>query len=94
VLFVPGNARGMRTGNGGSTDDLGQFRLWGLTPGDYAVVAEARGNTFVQANAPPESEEDKIGLMTTYYPGTADEGAAARVRTRAGAETNGIEFGW
>ena len=92
VLYATGGARGQRTGGNSATDDLGQFRLFGLTPGEYAVVAEARGNTFVQPNAPPETEEDKIGFMTTYYPGTADEGAAARVRARAGAETPGVEI--
>ena len=91
LFYAPGSGRGMRM-NGASTDDLGQFRLFGLAPGDYTVVAEARGNTFVQPNAPPESEEDKIGFMITYYPGTADEGAAQRVRTRAGAETPGVEI--
>ena len=30
--------------------------------------------------------------MTTYFPATADEGSAARVRARAGAETPGIEI--
>ncbi len=92
VFFQIGSTRGQRMGSGGQTDDLGQFRLYGLTPGEYTVVAEARPNTFVQPNAPPESEEDKVGFMTTYYPGTADEGAAARVRTRAGGETAGIEI--
>jgi len=92
VFFQTGSTRGQRMGSGGQTDDLGQFRLYGLTPGEYTVVAEARGNTFVQPNALPETEEDKIGFMTTYYPGTADEGGAQRVRARAEAETPGIEF--
>jgi hypothetical protein len=92
VFYQAGSARGRRLGNTVATDDLGQFRLFGLTPGEYTVVAEARGNTFVQPNAPPETEEDKVGFMTTYYPGTADEGGAGRVRARAGAETPGIEI--
>jgi Carboxypeptidase regulatory-like domain len=92
VMYVPGSSRGIRSGNGGQTDDLGQFRLFGLPPGDYTVAAEARGNTFVAPNAPPETEEDKQGFMTTYFPGTADEASAQRVRTKAGAETPGIEI--
>jgi hypothetical protein len=93
ILFAPGSSRGIRTGGGNAqTDDLGQFRLFGLVPGEYAVAAEARGNTFVNPNAPPETEEDKIGFMTTFYPGTADDAAAQRVRARAGAETPGVEI--
>lgn len=92
LLFQPGNSRGQRSGSGAQTDDLGHFRIYGLSPGDYAVVAEVRGNTFVQPNAPPQSEEDRIGLMTTYFPATADEGSAQRVRARAGTETPGVEI--
>lgn len=92
LFFAPGSTRGSRMGAGGQTDDLGHFRLYGLLPGDYVVVAEARGSTFVPPNAPPETEEDKIGFMTTFYPGTPDEGAAQRVRVRAGAETPGLEI--
>jgi protocatechuate 3,4-dioxygenase beta subunit len=92
VMYQPGSSRGMRMGNA-TTDDLGQFRIYGLVPGDYAVAAEARGNTYVNPNAPPfETEEDKIGFMTTFFPSTADEAAAQRVRARAGGETPGIEI--
>jgi protocatechuate 3,4-dioxygenase beta subunit len=92
VMYLPGSSRGIRTGGNAQTDDLGQFRIFGLTPGDYLVAAEARGNTFVAPNAPPESEDDKIGFMTTYYPTAADEAGAQRVRTRTGAETPGVEI--
>ena len=93
TLFYPvGSTRGQRFGSTVSTDDLGNFRLYGLAPGEYVVVAEARGNTFVQPNAPPETEEDRVGMLTTYYPGAADEGSAQRVRTRTGGETSGIEI--
>jgi hypothetical protein len=92
VFFPPGSTRGMRMGQGSQSDDLGQFRIYGLQPGDHAVVAEAIRFNFGPPNAQPESEEDKIGFVTTYYPGTADEGAAQRVRARVGAETTGIEI--
>jgi len=93
TMFVPsGGTRAQRSGGNAQTDDLGQFRLFGMMPGDYMVVAEARGTSFVQPNAPAESEEDKIGFLTTYFPGTADEGSAQRVRTRAGGETPGVEI--
>lgn len=92
MFFPAGSTRGQRYGSTVSTDDLGNFRLYGLAPGEYAVVAEARGNTFTPPNAPPETEEERIGILTTYYPGTPDEASAQRVRTRSGAETSGIEI--
>jgi protocatechuate 3,4-dioxygenase beta subunit len=82
----------MRTGANASTDDLGQFRLFGLAPGEYVVVAEARGPQFVPPNAVMESEDDNIGFMTTYFPATADETSAQRVRTKLGTETPGVEI--
>jgi hypothetical protein len=92
LLYAAGNARGIRTGGYAQTDDLGLFRLYGLFPGDYTVVAEAREPTYVQPNGPIEADDDRTGFMTTYFPGTADEASAQRVRTRLGAETPGIEI--
>jgi len=92
IFFPAGSSRGMRLGSGSQTDDLGQFRVYGLQSGEHAVVAEAMRFNFVPPNAPPEAEEDKIGYLTTYYPGTPDEGSAQRVRAAVGAETSGIEI--
>ncbi|MEP6915664.1 MAG: carboxypeptidase-like regulatory domain-containing protein [Acidobacteriota bacterium] len=92
LLFAAGVSHGQRTGSGSQTDDLGQFRLYGLGSGDYAVAAEARSVSYRPPNAQPESEEDKIGFITTFYPGVTDDAGAQRVRVRAGAETTGIEI--
>lgn len=93
MMAIPGSTRTQRMGMGASTDDLGHFRIYGLNAGDYVVVAEARGPTFVPPNAPPiETEDSKIGFLTTYYPGTPDEAAAQRVRARTGAETPALEM--
>ena len=90
--YPPGVARGQRSSAGMSTDDLGQFRLWGLSAGEYVVVADARMNSFVPPNAPPETEEDRVGYVTTYYPGTVDEVSALRLRVKGGEETQGIDI--
>ena len=92
LLFSGGGPRGFRSGNTVSTDDLGQFRLFGMPPGDYVVAAEARGNNYVPPNAPPETEEERFGFITTYYPNAVDDSSAQRVRTKAGAETPGVEI--
>jgi hypothetical protein len=92
LWFPPGVPRAQRNSGGVQTDDLGQFRLFGLQGGEYTVVAEARMPTFVNPNVPPDTEEDRSGFLTTYFPGTPDEGTAQHVRTRAGVETTGIEI--
>ena len=93
TLFFPaGSLRGQRNGQTVQTDDPGSFRVYGLAPGEHAVVAEARPNTFVQPNAPPETEDERVGWLTTYYPNTPDEASAQHVRTRSIGETSGIEI--
>ena len=92
MFFPVGSQRGQRFGQMAMTDDLGSFRLYGLAPGEYVVVAEARPNTYVPPNAPPETEDERIGWLTTYYPNTPDEASALRIRTRSGSETQGIEI--
>jgi protocatechuate 3,4-dioxygenase beta subunit len=93
LWFPPGSTRGQRNGGGNSSDDLGQFRLFGLQPGEYAIVAEARMPTFMPPNMDQSvTEEERVGFLTTFYPGTPDEAGAQRVRAVAGAETTGIEI--
>ncbi len=93
-LYYPnGGSRGNRTGGGTQTDDLGQFRVFGLQPGEYAVVAEARNMTYVPPGQPlSDSDDDRTGYLTTFYPSSSDETNAQRVRVAAGRETIGIEI--
>lgn len=90
VLFTPGNARGFPIG-GSSTDDRGQFRLFGLQPGDYSVAAEGRNNTFVPPGA-QQPEQEQVGMLMTYYPGTPNEAEAQRVHVDAAAEMSGVDI--
>jgi protocatechuate 3,4-dioxygenase beta subunit len=92
LMYPAGSTRPQRFGSSAQTDDLGQFRLFGMAPGEYVVMAEARSNTFVPPNAEAPREEESTGYLTTYYPGKADEATAVRVRARAGAEAGGIEI--
>ena len=47
---------------GGTTDDLGQFRVSGLAPGQYYVMATSN-ETWVTA------QKETFGFGSTYYPG-------------------------
>jgi protocatechuate 3,4-dioxygenase beta subunit len=72
-----------QTGPTAQTDDLGQFRLFGLAPGTYLVRVDARMGMF---SGPPEFEGEPVGFATTYAPGTPSRGDALRVRVPAGGE--------
>jgi len=93
LWFPPGSARSCRLVNDVQTDDLGQFRLFSLLPGEYAVAAEAQISTSVDPSMLHTGEDDeRNGFLTTFYPGTPEQASAQRVRTRAGGEASGIEI--
>lgn len=90
--FVSGSRRLMPGGGeGGSdrTDDQGQFRLYGLAPGDYYISANNRSTQFI---APGMVNNEADGFAPTYYPGTPSISEAQRVTVKAGQEMTGANF--
>lgn len=79
MMIRPGQEP-MQTG-GASTDDLGHFRIFGLMPGDYLLVAEPQA---VGMNA--EVEGDRLGFARTFAPGTSHRDDATRLRLRGGED--------
>jgi 5-hydroxyisourate hydrolase-like protein (transthyretin family) len=69
-----------------TTDDIGQYRLHGLTPGDYYVSATF-GTTFSF-----EKSDDRTGYAATFFPGTAMASEAQRVTIAEGQEASGVSF--
>lgn len=62
------------------TNDLGQYRIYGLPPGSYFVSAvQSSANALLPVLT-------TAGSATTYYPGTLSEAEAQRVSVRAGQE--------
>jgi Carboxypeptidase regulatory-like domain len=84
--YVGGQRRLSPIAIGDTTDDIGQFRLHGLSPGEYVVSAQmSAGLMFGQS-------DDKVGYGTTYFPGTAVQTEAQRVRVAIGQETSQINI--
>jgi hypothetical protein len=84
------------TGGGGEggfdrTDDLGQFRLYGLTPGEYYVTATLRTVEFMPTNTTAVASA-MDGYAPTYFPGTPSIADARRVTVRAGQDVMNITF--
>jgi hypothetical protein len=86
------------------TNDLGQFRIYGLPPGDYYVTASMRGNAMevmdlevMISGAPtaagPTASVPKSGYAATYYPGTANAAEAQRISLGVGQEVSSADFG-
>jgi protocatechuate 3,4-dioxygenase beta subunit len=72
-----------------TTDDLGQFRLFGLSPGEYYVTAAIRAPG---GGAADDDGADVIGLAPTYYPGASSLAEAQRVAVGLGQETMNVSF--
>jgi hypothetical protein len=77
------------------TNDLGEFRVAGLAPGEYVIAATRHGfPAFGGPGVPPRSSGSgaHTTLVTTFYPGTADQAGAQVVTVAAGAEVGNIVF--
>jgi 5-hydroxyisourate hydrolase-like protein (transthyretin family) len=68
--------------NGSSTDDRGEFRIFGVPPGEYVMVARLETMDF--------GSRDRVRYVPTYYPGTPVANEAQRVSLAAGQEVSGI----
>jgi beta-lactamase regulating signal transducer with metallopeptidase domain len=72
------------------TDDLGQFRLFGLPAGDYfvgAVIGDPRVSSIIRFSSLSGSSQTK-----TFYPGTTRAREARPVHVNAGQEVSGLVF--
>src|SRR4051812_14731386 len=75
------------------TNDLGEFRIAGLAPGEYLVAAMRRPMmAFGGAGQPSGNESAGMVAATTFYPGTIDQSTALPVSVAAGAEAGNINF--
>jgi hypothetical protein len=64
------------------TNDLGEYRIAGLTGGEYFVVAVASQGPVLTGSNPGEGRV----YAPTFYPGTTDEHQATKVAVHAGDE--------
>ena len=76
------------------TNDIGEYRVSGLPPGEYFLAASPRGMGF---GGPGMASTTGHGggtptPTTTYYPGTADQAGAQPITVAAGAEVSNIVF--
>lgn len=87
--FVSGMRRLFPFGGVGAsdtTDDIGHFRLHGLSPGDYYLSAT------MGLSMSFERSDDRTGYAATYYPGTPVLSEAQKISVALGQESQGITF--
>lgn len=96
-----GRRRLQPSGRIAQTNDLGQFRLYGLPPGDYYVSATLRGGDAMimdlalatgAAGPGPSGSTPRSGYAPTYFPGTTVPSDAQKIALTVGQEAQGTEF--
>jgi hypothetical protein len=90
------------------TDDKGEYRVWGLMPGDYYVSAIARNfapygsrpfaggrggrGGGLAAGASASSDEEELAYAPTYYPGVSNVADAKAISIGLSQEVLDISF--
>jgi protocatechuate 3,4-dioxygenase beta subunit len=104
-VWSGGRRRLQPTGRSATTNDLGQFRIYGLSPGDYYVSATMRGGAEMMAmemavaavaggsgGGGPIGSNPNSGYAPTYFPGTPNGSEAQKITVAAGQEANNADF--
>jgi Carboxypeptidase regulatory-like domain len=95
--WAAGRRRFVPAGRPGQTNDLGQFRMYGLPPGDYYVSATLRNAEMMMfdimgAQGGPTGSLPTSGYAPTYFPGTASPTEAQKVTLIVGQEAHQTDF--
>jgi len=89
-----GGRRQQMPAGSGMSNDIGEYRVAGLSPGRYFLSAVARQRegmmpAVVTVTSTAESDE---GYGTVYFPGTHDPAGATPIQIAAGAELRGVDL--
>jgi hypothetical protein len=92
VAYTEDGGRTLSTATSAVSDDRGFYRLYWITPGEYAlsanmpiVVSGARGFPRNPSVTPP-----RTGYTAIYYPGVTDMSRAQTVKVKPGETLNGL----
>jgi protocatechuate 3,4-dioxygenase beta subunit len=80
LTFAPSGGSGI-----GGTDDRGEFRIFGLTPGEYIVSASMRNPGLPPTPGNPSDVNE--GFAPTFYPGTINSAEAQAITVSVSDET-------
>jgi len=83
--FYRNGQRAMMNANNTMTNDLGEYRIFGVPAGRYKLQAIFRENTFDNGGEPEE-------FAPTYYPGQPDAAGAAPIDLQPGQMLRGVDM--
>lgn len=76
------------------TNDLGEYRVFGLRPGRYFLSATYKPGQRLEPNEQNDDVEDagRFGYVPTYFPGTPDPAKATALTIKTGDEINSMDI--
>ncbi len=97
MQYANGHRRLLPAGRNATTNDLGQFRLYGLPPGEYYVSATLRSfdtmmMDMMSGPGGPTGSNPNSGYAPTYYPGSSTPAEAQRVSVAVGQELASVDI--
>jgi protocatechuate 3,4-dioxygenase beta subunit len=99
LQYANGRRRLVPSGRNGTTNDLGQFRIYGLPPGEYYVSATLRNMNMMVMDmmggggaGGPTGSNQNAGYAATYYPSTPTPGEAQRISLAVGQELASVDI--
>jgi hypothetical protein len=98
MQFQNGKRRLVPTGRNAQTNDLGQFRIYGLPPGEYYVSANFRSMlplmdmVAAAGVSGPSGSNQASGYAATYFPAAPSPAEAQRVSLTVGQELPSVDI--
>ena len=81
--FVQGRRQLNAAGRVATTNDIGEYRIFGLAPGQYYLSASTQGN-LLAVGLDQTTTDDRSGYAPSYYPGTPNVAEAQRITVGLG----------
>jgi hypothetical protein len=85
--FFQGRRHLVPIGMGVRSDDAGQYRIVGLPPGDYVIMASVRETWTTEGR-----EKQVFAYAPSYFPATSNAPDATRVKVGMGQDVGGIDI--
>jgi hypothetical protein len=83
-----GRRRIVPAGRSSMTNDIGEFRIFGLPPGQYLISATLRSGMMMGG----AESNDRSGYAPTYFPGTPNAAEAQRLNVGVGETVTDINI--
>ncbi len=88
--FVQGRRQLNAAGRVSTTNDIGEYRIFGLAPGQYFISASTQTN--IMAGMMDATSDDRSGYAPSYYPGTPNVAEAQRITVGLGQALSDINL--